>query len=59
MRKKSSTTITITITLTVNCQNHTMSTASKITLATTTLSAVGIITFVHYGQKAEQSVRPL
>ena len=35
-----------------------MSTASKITLAATTLSAVGIITFVHYGQKAEQAVRP-
>jgi protein PET117 len=34
-----------------------MSTASKITLAATTLSAVGIITFVHYGQKAEQAVR--
>jgi hypothetical protein len=34
-----------------------MSVASKITLAATTLSAVGIISFVHYGQKAEQAVR--
>ncbi|KAF2093434.1 hypothetical protein NA57DRAFT_81361 [Rhizodiscina lignyota] len=32
-----------------------MSTASKITLGLTTLSAVGIVVFVHYGQKVEQA----
>lgn len=36
----------------------TMSTASKITLVSTAASAVGIVIFVHYAQKAEQSVRP-
>jgi protein PET117 len=34
-----------------------MSTAAKVTLATTTLSAIGIVVFVHYQQKADQAVR--
>ena len=34
-----------------------MSTAAKATLATTVLSAVCIVTFVHYQQKADQAVR--
>ena len=34
-----------------------MSTASKITLASTTLGAISIVFLVHYGQKAEQAVR--
>ena len=33
-----------------------MSTASKITLATTSLAAIGIVVFVHYGQHAEKAV---
>ncbi|KAF2258423.1 hypothetical protein CC78DRAFT_428636, partial [Lojkania enalia] len=32
-----------------------MSRASKITLATTSLSAIGIVIFVHYAQRAEQA----
>jgi hypothetical protein len=36
----------------------TMSTASKLTLASTLASAVGIVIFVHYAQKSEQSVSP-
>lgn len=36
-----------------------MSTAAKVTLATTTLSAIGIVVFVHYQQKADQAVRSL
>lgn len=32
-----------------------MSTASKITLATTLVGTVGIVAFVHWGQKAEQA----
>lgn len=34
-----------------------MSTASKVTLGMTALSTIGIVVFVHYGQKAEQAVR--
>lgn len=34
-----------------------MSTASKVTLALTTLGAIGIVISVHYGQKAERAVR--
>ncbi len=33
-----------------------MSTASKVTLAGTALGAVGVVVFVHYGQKIEQAV---
>jgi len=33
-----------------------MSTASKVTLAVTTLGAIGIVVSVHYGQKAERAV---
>jgi len=33
-----------------------MSTASRITLATTLSSAIGIVIFVHYAQKSEKSV---
>lgn len=36
-----------------------MSTAAKATLATTTLSAIGIVFFVHYQQKADKAVRTL
>ncbi|KAF2839392.1 hypothetical protein M501DRAFT_1004000 [Patellaria atrata CBS 101060] len=32
-----------------------MSTASKFTLATTALGAIGIVIFVHYGQKTEKA----
>ncbi|KAH7138641.1 hypothetical protein B0J11DRAFT_423944 [Dendryphion nanum] len=32
-----------------------MSHASKITLATTTLGAIGIVIFVHFGQRAEKA----
>jgi len=34
-----------------------MSQAAKLTLAGTSLGALGIITFVHYTQKAEKAVR--
>jgi hypothetical protein len=34
-----------------------MSRASKITLAATSLSAIGIVFFVHYAQQAEKTVR--
>ena len=34
----------------------TMSTASKVTLALTTLGAIGIVISVHYGQKTERAV---
>lgn len=34
-----------------------MSTAAKVTLATTTLSALGVVVFVHYQQKADKAVR--
>ncbi len=33
-----------------------MSTASKVTLAGTALGTVGIVVFVHYGQKIEKAV---
>ena len=33
-----------------------MSTASKVTLAATSLVTIGIIISVHYGQKAERAV---
>lgn len=33
-----------------------MSTASKITLASTTLGAIGIVIFVHYAQERDRSV---
>ncbi|KAF1808119.1 hypothetical protein P152DRAFT_406102 [Eremomyces bilateralis CBS 781.70] len=33
-----------------------MSAASKATIALTSLSAIGIVIFVHYGQHAERSV---
>ena len=36
---------------------HAMSTASKLTLAGTTLGALGIVLGVHFQQKAEQAVR--
>lgn len=36
-------------------QNITMSRASQITLATTCVTAIGIVAFVHYGQKAEKA----
>jgi protein PET117 len=34
-----------------------MSTKAKLTLAGTSLGALGIIVFVHYSQKAEKAVR--
>jgi len=34
-----------------------MSRASKVTLATTSLMAAGIVVFVHYAQQAEKAVR--
>lgn len=34
-----------------------MSTASKVTLAITTLGAIGVVVSVHYGQRAERTVR--
>ena len=34
-----------------------MSRASKLTLLSTSLGAVGIVIFVHYAQKAEQAVQ--
>ena len=34
-----------------------MSTAAKLTLATTTVGAIGIVIFVHWQQKADQAVR--
>ena len=37
--------------------SFTMSRASKITLATTTLGAIGIVIGVHYAQRAEKAVR--
>jgi len=36
-----------------------MSTASKLTLAGTTLGAIGIVIFVHYAQTSEKEVGPL
>ena len=37
--------------------DHTiMSTAAKLTLASTTVGALGIVLFVHYQQKADQAV---
>lgn len=36
-----------------------MSTASKLTLAGTTLGAIGIVIFVHYAQVAEKDVSPV
>jgi len=33
-----------------------MSTASKLTLAGTTFGAIGVVIFVHWAQKSEQSV---
>lgn len=33
-----------------------MSTAAKVTLATTSLSALGIVVFVHYQQRADKAV---
>lgn len=36
-----------------------MSTASKLTLAGTTLGAIGIVIFVHYAQTAEKDVSGL
>ena len=35
-----------------------MSTRAKLTLASTTIGAIGIVIFVHYQQKADQAVRP-
>jgi hypothetical protein len=37
--------------------NAIMSRASKLTLATTSLGAIGIVIFVHYSQRAEKAVR--
>lgn len=34
-----------------------MSTASKVTLASTTLAAIGTVIFVHYAQQSEKTVR--
>ena len=34
-----------------------MSRASKLTLAATSLGAIGIVVFVHYSQRAEKAVR--
>ena len=36
-----------------------MSRASKITLAATSLGAIGIVFFVHYAQRAEKVVRAM
>lgn len=36
-----------------------MSRASKLTLAATSLGAIGIVIFVHYSQRAEKAVRAL
>lgn len=34
-----------------------MSTVAKLTLASTAVSAIGVVVFVHYAQRAEQAVR--
>lgn len=41
---------------TTSLESINMSAASKATLAATSLSAIGIIIFVHYGQKVEKAV---
>lgn len=41
------------------CAYIDMSTAAKLTLASTSVGAIGIVIFVHYQQKADKAVSPL